>query len=92
VTGREGTGYVPDAGDEIDADLFGQLDVGGRVRRGVDERRPTRPVLVGGVDVEDLGDDAFRTGAIEQPFVFDGNDVPGVMLSGGARRLSAACE
>ncbi|MGH2890533.1 MAG: 2Fe-2S iron-sulfur cluster-binding protein, partial [Solirubrobacteraceae bacterium] len=27
------------------------------------------------------------TGAIEQPLVFAGNDLPGVMLSGGARRL-----
>ena len=29
----------------------------------------------------------FATGAIEQPLVFPGNDLPGVMLSGGARRL-----
>jgi sarcosine oxidase subunit alpha len=29
------------------------------------------------------------TGAIEQPLVFAGNDLPGVMLSGGARRLTA---
>ncbi len=29
----------------------------------------------------------FATGAIEQPLVFSGNDIPGVMLSGGARRL-----
>ena len=29
------------------------------------------------------------TGAIEQPLVFAGNDLPGVMLSGGARRLVA---
>ncbi len=29
------------------------------------------------------------TGAIEQPLVFAGNDLPGVMLSGGARRLAA---
>ncbi len=29
----------------------------------------------------------FATGAIEQPLVFAGNDLPGVMLSGGARRL-----
>ena len=27
------------------------------------------------------------TGAIEQPLLFPGNDLPGVMLSGGARRL-----
>jgi sarcosine oxidase subunit alpha len=27
------------------------------------------------------------SGAIEQPLVFDGNDLPGVMLSGGVRRL-----
>ncbi|MGH2916779.1 MAG: 2Fe-2S iron-sulfur cluster-binding protein [Solirubrobacteraceae bacterium] len=31
----------------------------------------------------------FATGAIEQPLVFAGNDLPGVMLSGGARRLQA---
>src|SRR5581483_5789428 len=31
----------------------------------------------------------FATGAIEQPLVFEGNDLPGVMLSGGARRLAA---
>ena len=31
----------------------------------------------------------YATGAIEQPLVFSGNDMPGVMLSGGARRLSA---
>ncbi len=31
----------------------------------------------------------FATGAIEQPLVFEGNDVPGVMLSGGARRLTS---
>ncbi len=31
----------------------------------------------------------FATGAIEQPLVFAGNDLPGVMLSGGARRLVA---
>jgi len=30
----------------------------------------------------------FATGAIEQPLVFAGNDLPGVMLSGGALRLS----
>ncbi|HEY2602284.1 MAG TPA: 2Fe-2S iron-sulfur cluster-binding protein, partial [Thermoleophilaceae bacterium] len=29
----------------------------------------------------------FATGSIEQPLVFAGNDLPGVMLSGGARRL-----
>jgi sarcosine oxidase, subunit alpha len=29
------------------------------------------------------------TGAIEQPLVFPGNDLPGVMLSGGALRLAA---
>ena len=31
----------------------------------------------------------FATGTIEQPLVFAGNDVPGVMLSGGAVRLAA---
>ncbi len=31
----------------------------------------------------------YATGAIEQPLVFPGNDLPGVMLSGGARRLLA---
>jgi sarcosine oxidase subunit alpha len=31
----------------------------------------------------------FATGAIEQPLVFAGNDLPGVMLSGGARRLTS---
>jgi sarcosine oxidase subunit alpha len=30
----------------------------------------------------------YATGAIEQPLVFPGNDVPGVMLSGGALRLA----
>jgi sarcosine oxidase subunit alpha len=30
----------------------------------------------------------YATGAIEQPLVFPGNDLPGVMLSAGARRLS----
>ncbi|MEA2394015.1 MAG: sarcosine oxidase, subunit alpha [Solirubrobacteraceae bacterium] len=30
----------------------------------------------------------FATGAVEQPLVFAGNDLPGVMLSGGARRLA----
>ncbi|MET0836277.1 MAG: FAD-dependent oxidoreductase, partial [Thermoleophilaceae bacterium] len=29
----------------------------------------------------------YATGAIEQPLVFPGNDLPGVMLSGGALRL-----
>jgi sarcosine oxidase, subunit alpha len=29
----------------------------------------------------------YATGAIEQPLLFCGNDLPGVMLSGGARRL-----
>jgi sarcosine oxidase, subunit alpha len=29
----------------------------------------------------------YATGAIEQPLVFAGNDLPGVMLSGAARRL-----
>jgi sarcosine oxidase, subunit alpha len=29
----------------------------------------------------------FATGAIEQPLLFAGNDLPGVMLSGGVRRL-----
>jgi sarcosine oxidase, subunit alpha len=29
----------------------------------------------------------YATGAIEQPLLFSGNDLPGVMLSGGARRL-----
>ncbi len=31
----------------------------------------------------------IATGAIEQPLVFAGNDLPGVMLAGGARRLAA---
>jgi sarcosine oxidase, subunit alpha len=31
----------------------------------------------------------YATGAIEQPLLFAGNDLPGVMLSGGARRLIA---
>ncbi len=31
----------------------------------------------------------FATGAIEQPLVFAGNDLPGVMLAGGVRRLIA---
>ncbi|HEX4563561.1 MAG TPA: 2Fe-2S iron-sulfur cluster-binding protein [Solirubrobacteraceae bacterium] len=31
----------------------------------------------------------YATGAIEQPLVFERNDLPGVMLSGGARRLAA---
>jgi sarcosine oxidase subunit alpha len=31
----------------------------------------------------------FATGAIEQPLVFAGNDLPGIMLSGGVRRLIA---
>lgn len=31
----------------------------------------------------------YATGAIEQPLVFPGNDLPGVMLSGGAWRLAA---
>jgi sarcosine oxidase, subunit alpha len=31
----------------------------------------------------------FATGAIEQPLLFPGNDLPGVMLSGGVRRLIA---
>jgi sarcosine oxidase, subunit alpha len=31
----------------------------------------------------------FATGAVEQPLVFAGNDLPGVMLSGGVRRLLA---
>jgi sarcosine oxidase subunit alpha len=31
----------------------------------------------------------FATGAIEQPLVFAGNDLPGIMLSGGARRLAS---
>ena len=31
----------------------------------------------------------YATGTIEQPLVFPGNDLPGVMLSGGARRLAA---
>jgi sarcosine oxidase subunit alpha len=31
----------------------------------------------------------YATGAIEQPLVFAGNDLPGVMLSAGARRLAA---
>ena len=29
----------------------------------------------------------FATGTIEQPLMFEGNDLPGVMLSGGVRRL-----
>ena len=31
----------------------------------------------------------YATGTIEQPLLFSGNDLPGVMLSGGARRLAA---
>jgi sarcosine oxidase subunit alpha len=31
----------------------------------------------------------YATGTIEQPLLFVGNDLPGVMLSGGARRLAA---
>jgi sarcosine oxidase, subunit alpha len=31
----------------------------------------------------------FATGTIEQPLVFPGNDLPGVMLADGARRLAA---
>jgi sarcosine oxidase subunit alpha len=33
------------------------------------------------------GNFVFATGAIEQPLVFAGNDLPGVILSGGALRL-----
>jgi sarcosine oxidase subunit alpha len=31
----------------------------------------------------------YATGAVEQPLLFPGNDLPGVMLSGGVRRLIA---
>jgi sarcosine oxidase, subunit alpha len=31
----------------------------------------------------------YATGAVEQPLLFPGNDLPGVLLSGGARRLAA---
>ena len=31
----------------------------------------------------------YATGSIEQPLLFPGNDLPGVMLSGGAVRLAA---
>jgi sarcosine oxidase subunit alpha len=31
----------------------------------------------------------YATGTVEQPLLFSGNDLPGVMLSGGARRLAA---
>ena len=31
----------------------------------------------------------FATGTIEQPLVFAGNDLPGVMLAGGALRLAS---
>ena len=31
----------------------------------------------------------FATGTIEQPLVFAGNDLPGVMLASGARRLAS---
>jgi sarcosine oxidase subunit alpha len=31
----------------------------------------------------------YATGAVEQPLLFPGNDLPGVMLSGGARRMLA---
>jgi sarcosine oxidase subunit alpha len=31
----------------------------------------------------------YATGTIEQPLIFNGNDLPGVMLSGGALRLAA---
>ncbi len=31
----------------------------------------------------------YATGTIEQPLVFAGNDLPGVMLAGGARRLAS---
>jgi sarcosine oxidase subunit alpha len=31
----------------------------------------------------------YATGSVEQPLLFPGNDLPGVMLSGGARRLAA---
>ena len=31
----------------------------------------------------------FATGTIEQPLVFAGNDLPGVMLAGGVRRLAS---
>ena len=34
------------------------------------------------------GNHVFATGTIEQPLVFAGNDIPGVMLSGGALRLT----
>jgi sarcosine oxidase, subunit alpha len=35
------------------------------------------------------GRHVYATGTIEQPLLFPGNDLPGVMLSGGARRLAA---
>ena len=35
------------------------------------------------------GAHVFATGTIQQPLVFAGNDLPGVMLAGGARRLAA---
>ena len=35
------------------------------------------------------GEHIVATGALQQPLVFPDNDLPGVMLSGGARRLAA---
>jgi sarcosine oxidase, subunit alpha len=35
------------------------------------------------------GRHVFATGSIEQPLLFEGNDLPGVMLSSGARRLAS---
>ena len=35
------------------------------------------------------GQHVIASGTIEQPLVFAGNDLPGVMLAGGARRLAA---
>jgi sarcosine oxidase subunit alpha len=35
------------------------------------------------------GEHVYATGAIEQPLLFAGNDLPGVMLSSGALRLAA---
>src|SRR5262249_36292903 len=63
---RKRAGEVLQSGEEVDPSVVGRFDVALAVRRGVNERAGPRPILVGGVGVEDLRQSARGSWRIQQ--------------------------